>query len=157
MTRSMRDEVLEVVREMPGLKSGQIVDLMPHAKKQSVYAMLNKLMMQGIVVKNNGCFTMVVGDPVPPVRKRSSFAEVVSAATIDSLRAQVRELEAWKADALKRFPDLAVSELVRKARDIVADEVLVCGDTKSADDIRAGRRDTALPMRLVIKMLEGSL
>lgn len=44
-------EILEVVTTLPGATSGQIIDLMAHVKKQSVYAGLNSLYVRGTITR----------------------------------------------------------------------------------------------------------
>ena len=57
--------------------------------------------------------------PIPDERKRKVPTPAGIDATIKDLREQLAHLEEWKAEALRRHPDLAVSELTLKARRIV--------------------------------------
>lgn len=162
------EEILEVVREMPGVTSGQIVELMPHIKnKQAIYATLNAQYIRGVIVRETlppegrgrPAFAWKMNpDPAqkPPVKPVSSeTARKITDTTIASLRSQIAELEAWKADAVARYPDLGVDAITLKARGIVAAELAVAGDVVAAELVRTGQRDTALPMRLMIRALEG--
>jgi hypothetical protein len=155
--RSVTDEVLEIVREMPGVTSGQIVELMPHiTKKQSVYAALNSQYLRGVIArdtvppegKGRPAFAWKMNpDPAqkPPVRSVSSAtSQKIVDTTVTSLRAQIAELEAWKADAIGRYPDLAVDAIVLKARSIVAAELHDGGDFVGSEAVLAGHRDTVL-------------
>jgi hypothetical protein len=70
------------------------------------------------------------------------------------LRRQLAELEAWKEAAMSRFPDLAVSPIVLKARKLVADEVRAGGDMLLANQIVEGKKDETLLVKVAIKALE---
>lgn len=149
-------EVMEIVRELPGLTSGEIVNLMPHVKSQSVYSRLYTMMTNGAVRRENKLWYLG-GGVAQMNRKLAETASTSDATTIATLLAKVAALEGWKADAIGRYPDLAIPPLLKRARDIVAKELLETGDRKGAADVENGLRDNALPVRLVLKMLEGDV
>lgn len=195
---SITAEVLEIVREMPGCTSAEVVALMSHVKKQTVYARLDALNIRGEVrqerddKKRVHWYINETGVPVAPRRGKAKKPAVIELnvvtskehaerisrhirdakvnttyvpevahahyqATIDQLRARVAELEAWKADAIQRYPDLAVPPLLKKARDIVAAELRASDDINQAERVELGHCDTTLPVRVALKMLEGDV
>ncbi len=166
---TVKCEVLEVLRNLPGISSGQICELLPHVKQQTVYAQLNQLYVRRLIDRQKSEEKDALGKRpyLWSINESASFAakvatkkakpkrtagEVVEAAW-ETMRNRLDELEAWKANAIQRYPDLAVSELVLRARQIVADEA----EPAARPDIHAGKRDASLPMRVVIKMLEGGV
>lgn len=72
---------------------------------------------------------------------------------VDGLRARVAELEAWQADALRRFPDLAVPEIVVRAQRIAANAVRE-KNPDMAEAILAGQRNDSPIMLATIAALE---
>lgn len=168
------NEILEIVTALPGATSGQIIDLMPHVKKQSVYAGLNNLYVRGLVTREKvGSSTQgrpayawsVNPDGKPPVvvrkvkpsntlRWNSCSVSTRPPEPPADLYGELEELRRWKADAIARYPDLAVDPLVLKARNMVAEEI-GSADTVMRDAVLRGERDGALPMRVALKLLEG--
>lgn len=170
------NEILEIVTALPGATSGQIIDLMPHVKKQSVYAGLNNLYVRGLVTREK-VGSSAQGRPayawsVNPDGKPPVVARKVKPSTtlrwntcavstrppepspVLMFQSELEELRRWKADAIARYPDLAVDPLVLKARNMVAEEI-GSADTVMRDAVLRGERDGALPMRVALKLLEG--
>lgn len=67
---------------------------------------------------------------------------------------ELEELRRWKTEAIERYPDLAVSPIVLKARQMVAEEI-GSGDPTMRDAVLAGQRDGTITMRVAVKLLEG--
>ena len=170
---NVADEVMELVREMPYITSGQVIEFMPHARKQTVYSTLNSFYGRGLLLREPvprepgkggpQCFAWKVNDAPVPVRKvraatplSANEVVVTGTTTLDFLRNRVAELEAWQRDAIERYPDLAISATMLKARQIVAQEI-GDSDPKSRAAVLAGQRDGSLPMRLTVKLLEEGL
>ena len=169
---TITEEVLEIIREMPGVTSGNIIELMPHTNKQTIYATLNAQYIRGVVVreteesdgKGRPAFqwSMAPEGTTPPVKGRTvkpTIAGPVPDTSITFSPILFRELEdlrRWKAEAITRYPDLAVDPIILKARNIVAEEMDGVDDDYAAA-VRAGKRDGVLAMRLVVKMLEGGV
>lgn len=162
-------EVLEIIREMPGVTSAEIVSLMPHRSRSSVMSMVFWLKSKGaieesgkkVISMKNGAPKHVAtytlsSTPTHNVvkMKRKAPTEAALHIQIKQLNAQIAELEAWKRDAIARYPDLAVDPTVLKARKLVAEEVRAGGDHTLADQIMLGRKDDTLMMRVTIKALE---
>ena len=197
---SVTAEVLEIVKEMPGCTSAEVVALMSHVKAQTVYARLDMLKTRGDIRQERDDKRRVhwymneTPKPIAPRRGKvkkdavieltcvqspkqaaaaakyifdrnnepkgiSSFVPEVAQAHYQSaiarLQSQVIELELWKADAIKRYPDLAIPPLLKRAREIVADELRASGENDMAEKVVAGKNDKSLAVRLVLKMLEG--
>ena len=162
-------EVLEIIREMPGLTSMEILQLMPHKSRASVTSMVFWLKGKGVIKegtkkpvtmrngKTKSVPTYVLSDnPAPNVvkMKRKAPTEAALHMQIKQLNAQISELEAWKRGAISRYPDLAVDPTVLKARKLVAEEVRAGGDHMLADQIARGLKEETLMMRVTIKALE---
>lgn len=96
MPRTLKEEVFEIVQQMPGITSGEVAELMPHVKRQSVYSCLNAAYNQGLLTREQGKdkayhWQWVEGKPVPPVRqfKVAKLSDDALCFTIESLRKQV--------------------------------------------------------------------
>lgn len=159
-------EILEVVTTLPGATSGQIIDLMPHVKKQSVYAGLNSLYVRGTITRektkaNCGFAWSVNPDGKPPVAQRTvkwtrspeAYTETKIVLPPPAIFTELEELRRWKAEAIERYPDLAVSPIVLKARQMVAEEI-GNADEVMRKAVLAGQRDGTITMRVAVKMLE---
>ncbi len=77
-----------------------------------------------------------------------------------SMRGRIRQLEdevaslrTWKADALERYPDLAVDQTTLTARKLVAKILRDGGDTQGADNVLHGSRDGSMIMRATVEAL----
>lgn len=165
-----REEVLEVIKAMPGCTTSEIVELMPHASHSAVCCMVHNLKREGRIregdkksfVKKNGAggklgtYFFVDGPaaPAPRVMKRNTPTASGYEVRLAEKDEKIRELEAWKDAAIKRYPDLAVPPVTLKARKIVADELRAGGDPVLADQVMKGFKDNTLMVRVTIKALE---
>lgn len=178
MTRTaVKQEVYEIVQAMPGVTSGEVVELMPHVKKQSVYAALNVAFTMGLMTRDGrpAKWHWVEGKPVPPVRGikpssrpkwdvcvpnsvENSYTEAQilrsGEAVLGRTNAELIELRQWKADAIARYPDLAVDPLVLKARRIVAQTLRDSGDANMAEVVERGTMDHKPLMKVALAALE---
>jgi predicted transcriptional regulator len=79
-------------------------------------------------------------------------------AQIDGLSAQIAELEAWKADAIKKHPDLAETDpLLLKAREIVAGLLRDRGAPQEAlDRLLGGQMDYVPSMQAALLALKSA-
>jgi hypothetical protein len=167
------NDILLVIDKLPGITSPQLCDLLPHINGRTVRSTLSTLYKRRKVTRvkaprreddprpagNTGFAYMV--NPVPAPRKGKLKPEQMAArkvrddsidAELARLRNQIAELEAWKADAIKRFPDLAVAPEVLQARKIVAD--CLGGDVVAVEDTLAGRKDHSPIMRATLVALQ---
>lgn len=160
---TIQSEVEEVVREMGPVTAQEVIQLMPHASRQQVYARLNTLEGRGKISSEK------VPDPKDDRRKVNRYsyggeprakahkrkvptnqAQVINAA---DYRAKIAELEAWKADAIARFPDLAVDPDTIRARKIVHKMLIDSGDRNLAADVLAGKKDETMLVRACVAAL----
>lgn len=164
-----RAEVLEIIREMPGLTSTEIATLMPHRNKNTVASTVFNLKNEGVIEvsgqkdavgkdgrpKPTPVYTLSA-NPTPNVvaMKRKAPSEAALHMQVRGLKEQIAQLEAWKAKAIAEYPNLAVEPIVLKARKLVAAELRASGDMALAQHVEAGDKDTTLMMRVAIKALE---
>lgn len=169
--RKTREEVLEIIREMPGLTTNEIYGLMPHTSRAAVNSMITFLTARGDIVRTEGKVETgpkgmarrnptyaVSSNPAPKAvpHKTKEPSTAALHATIKQLHDTIAELEQWKQVAIARYPDLAVPPVVIRARKLVATEVRAGGDNALADQIIAGAKDATLMVRVAIKALEES-
>ncbi len=156
------EEILEVVRELPGRTVGEIMLLLPQINQSNMSSMLSQLTRRGKVRREIGPrnaggqtpYIYFIGDgtPQPVKRKLTKPTPVAMAHNADALRRELDELRKWKADAIARYPDLAVPPLVIKARQLYAAQLN--GNAAAVSDVRAGKMDDGAPMRAIIAALE---
>lgn len=165
---SITKEITDVIRELPGITTRELYDYLPHVSKKTITSVVFTQKAKGVIreagkkqfdtAKGPHSFATYeinpTGTPSAKKRRLKAPTEAGYAAQLEELRAKVRELEAWKVSALERCPDLAVPDVVLKARKLVADEVRACGDTLLADQIIAGKKDETLLVKVAIKALE---
>lgn len=160
---TIQSEVEEVVRTMGRVTALDVIQLMPHCSRQQVYARLNALEAQGKIT------SMKIPDPKDDRRKVNRYSyggdpnakpRKVKRATPRAmafneaeLRQKIAELEAWKVDAIARFPELAVDPDVMKARKIVHKMLLESGDRTLAGHVIAGDKDETMLVRAVVAAL----
>lgn len=154
---SLRTEILEIVREMPGSSASEIGQLMSHARYSSITCALAGMKTRGDVTtqKEKGETTRYFignGTPAPPRRKAKAPQVSEAGSLVRELEIRISELEAWKAYALDLFPDLAVSELVLRARKIAAEHV----QPDQRLDVLSGKRDQNAIIKAVVAALENA-
>ena len=66
----------------------------------------------------------------------------------------IAELEAWKADAMRRFPGLSVPATVLRAREIVAKRLAANGDRDGSQEVLKGHRDHTILIQSTVDALE---
>jgi len=127
--------VLKRHGERTSPKSGRLVSVYITAKPMSEFRWITG----GAKSKGN-----VRNLPTPPA----------IAARLDEANATIATLEAWKADAIKRFPDLAVDPAIITARKKVAALYRADGDNMKASAVIAGQHDHTPIMRAVASVIE---
>lgn len=168
---SVTSEVLEIVKAMPGIRSTEIVELMPHVKITQVSGILTTLFARGEVTREGpfetsrrgrGYYRYTVNpDPTPAPAvvkppKKTAPSESALQLRVDQLTYENFELRKWKEAAIERFPDLGVEQIVLDARQIVAKmlrESPSNSDAALAAEVLAGRKDGSLSMRATIEAL----
>jgi hypothetical protein len=145
-----QEKVLEAVTQFPGLTASKLIELCPDMAKSTFYsAILANINAKKCVKRpkggSSGGFTYHAQD---------SYAQPKSPVPMLAIGSnELIELRAWKASAIARYPDLAVAEVVLKARKIVSE--LAKHDKVMFTDIVAGRKDNSLAMRATVAALEG--
>lgn len=165
MAQSLKEEIFEIVKTMPGSVAGDIRQLTSKPTGNSVYSLLSALVQQGALrteegplVNNRPVRIYFIGDGQPPAfrRKPASPKQTASgeAATCAILREEIAELKAWKEAAIRRYPDLAVDPLVLKARQIVSAIFADQGDAVQAAHALEGKLDKRPIMLATLSALE---
>lgn len=166
-----REEVLEILRELPNSTSKEVSQLMPHTPYTSISSMINWLYRHGHIVrgepksvpnkmgKSITTPTYVINpDPTRTTNvvriQRKQPTEAALRLQIDELNEQVASLEEWKREAIRRHPELAVKPVVLQARALVAAELKASGDVSLAAQVERGDRDETLMMRVAVRALE---
>lgn len=163
------EQILEIITTMPGSTWRDVHTLMPHVTASVVTNTLHGMKARGIIrpngraqfMRSNGAPLFMAKYEVNPEGKPPESKRKVTEPSLTALRTQIEqlvatitELAAWKDDAIRRYPDLAVAPVVIKARKLVAEEVRAGGDKHLADEILAGHKDSTLMVRVTIKALE---
>jgi hypothetical protein len=162
-------DILVAVEAYPGSTTQELINLLPHLPKSSVQTTVStlfrrkklrlgepKLGSRGGLIYSYRTYHLNDGS-VPSTPKPTSLKAPPEAGLkvrLEQAQAEIEELRAWKEAAMSRFPDLAVSAVVIKARKIVADEVRAGGDTLLANQIVSGLKDSTLMVRVALKALE---
>lgn len=167
---SARDQIIEVLKAIPHSTTPDMMQLLPDLTPSNIYSTTHAMLKLGLIIKSgkaqikcsNGLPRTIntyalnpdgrAPKPTPMKRKKPTNAGYE--ARIAAFQVQIAELEAWKADAIARFPDLAVPPVTIRARRLVAAEVRAGGDNALADQIIAGLKDTTLMVRVAVKALE---
>lgn len=156
-----QERVIETVKTFPGITCSEVHDLLPELSLSRCSSILSKLKTTGRVSTdykpNERCgrgqpaqlMTFTWNEqPVRAIRRKQPTTDI----NTDFLRARIRELEAWKADAISRFPELGVDPIVLEARKMVIAQ-LSPAEKHLANEIRAGHNDETLVMRVAIEAL----
>ena len=161
-----------------GLTHFELVDLLPAeaGKPDCTSARLSQMVKEGLARKvdirqngRTGVYSAVyapTGLPFSerkkeeraPERKRhrprnADLRSIQSA--LDAAKADIALLEAWKASAISRFPELAVDPIVFAARQRFADILREDGNASKAILVMAGELDDGETMRALISLLKG--
>lgn len=164
---SIRSEVFEVVKAIPGITSPEVGQLMTHVKQSAVDQALSAGYIMGHLLREDkpcdpkpggrsSLYSYSVAERVvPPVRayKRKTPTPAGVNATVSALKAELAELKTWKAQAIARYPDLLVSPEVLAARKLVAGVFKAKGDVHAAQEVLDGKRDNAVPVQAVLLAL----
>lgn len=138
-----------------------IIAMLPEIKPDTIRRYLVTLKQRGLVEQGPDKKYRVVKAVVTPKSwdtQRSPATPKPMQVTLDpdflSLKAQVADLLAWKADAMARYPALRVPQVVLDARKIVAQTFADKGEPDSAAKVRDGQRDKSAIMVAVVAALE---
>ena len=165
-------ELLRVVRELPGVTAVTAYQLMEDRLRPKTIAEVSQalavLAKRGLLVRERQGdrpdemkgvrpFEYTI-NPEPPSQtvpiSRTSPTKAGYEARIDALSAEIDELKQWQARAIERCPELCVSRLVIRAREIVARQFESQGDKQSAQGVRLGNFDEKPIMLVTVTALE---
>jgi len=167
--RPLAPRVLDVLAQFnEGLLASEAKELFPNeGNPNAVYAALSLLKSQGAVKVTgkrisplSGKLSSVFAATGKPAielgraRPRKSPTNIGMVARLDAANSKIAALEAWQADAIKRFPDLAVDPAVIQARKRVAAMFRADGDSMKADAALSGQMDNTPIMRAVTATIE---
>lgn len=161
---TIKSEILEIVREMGPINARDIMLLMSHQTRSNVTARLSELEARGAIHSES------VPDKVSPTgrvkvyryceiaprpklvkRKLTKPTPIAMAYNETALRQRITELEAWKADAIKRYPDLAVAPEILKARAIALEMLAGERSHSELELIRIGQKDGTVLIRAIVR------
>jgi hypothetical protein len=163
-----RQQVIEIIKEMPGLTASEIRELLSDDQKCFTDSALNYYSSRGALTwttkpnpragrKMVRAYSLAPEGTMPVQYKRRKKASATPAGEVETirlLREEIAELKAWKAAAITRYPDLAVDPAVLRARKIVADIFAKMGDPREAEHARAGKLDERPIMLAALAALE---
>jgi hypothetical protein len=132
---TQQEEILEVIRNMPGCSMGEIKELVSFGS-DSVSSRLTTLKAKGMVRHEGKKY--YPGDGKPPIPKKLQAKAPI--ATM-SMRTELDELRAWKAAAIAKYPDLGVSPELKAAREAAIAYYKKIGDNNRANSVKAGELD----------------
>lgn len=165
-----RKEVLEIIRELPNSTTRDIATLMQDTPFGTVSSVVCELKDRGVIIvggtrsvtsKDNIArpqSTYILADenatlsPKPVIRKRPTNTGYK--ARIKALETKVAELSKWKQSALEQFPQLGISPIILKARELVAAELRERKYEQQAQEVLAGNKDNSVSMTIAVKALE---
>lgn len=171
---SARVEILEAIREFPGSSSREIATLLPNLPESTVFSIISKLLGAGVIktsatpkmitmkdgrTKSQRTFEinmdyMLKSRSINGTKPKSHARIQNLEKQVAGLKAEVSALTAWKNAALKRFPDLAVSPIMLKARKIAANTLYEADNSSLADAILAGKRDDHVAVKIAIEAMK---
>lgn len=163
MSMSLKDQVAEIIKKNPGLTSKEIYQYFPHISYFNVSGVLSHLYYAGDYMRQPVSGTKLFryyfssgAEPEArsPQKRRPKLTDAGLNARLAEANKTIADLEEWKVNAIKRFPDLAVAPVIIRAREIVAKRLELSGDGAGAREVRAGKRDNTMIMLATIDALE---
>jgi hypothetical protein len=158
------ERTFDVFRQFPeGLTSFELIDLLDdEGDKASATSRLSQFVKEGLAEKagSRPCIkTNRIGAVYVPNGK--PFAERIphphgpKPFPKSALNDELKELRAFKADAIKRFPELLISPKIIRARKVWADALRSEGQIGKASIVDSGGLDDTEQMRVLIHALGG--
>lgn len=160
---SLQAQITELIAAEPGISTKQIAQYFDDRPYSTISAACTVVYQGGGFRRekhkdNSYCYTPDPSEEPkqPKVRMKGRYVEQPEAlaAHLEKALDKIATLEAWKEKALARYPDLAVSDLVRKARSIVAKRLKGEGKHDEADLVEIGARDCSLVIKATVDALE---
>lgn len=168
---TLEQQILTIVKERPGLSVKEICEFFPDRPRSSISGRTSMMIADGRLrreMASNPEYvrrgtrpvkigTMFIGTGKAVIKPRKALPKCQpSSALLDHLRTEIETLKAWKADAIARYPDLAVDPLLLKARQIVAKTVRSKGDAGSEavyQQVMSGARDESVAVLATLEAL----
>lgn len=164
---SFADEVLYLIKETPGITAADLVEFFPDKTAANISALLSNIYSQGNLVREklphpSKAFKYTYQEGAKPqpllsrVRENKGKTPTPAGleARLEAALETIAELEALKADAQKRYPDLAVPLVTIRAREIVAKRLAANGDKSGSEAVLKGHRDDTVLIQSTIDALE---
>ena len=150
----MKDEVFQAVQLLGAATANQVLELLPNTNVGSVPSALLKAFQSGLLVREKllrpgrkgiEYAYKVNPDPAktPPPKPPKAPTPVGLEMRLSDALQRVAVLEAWKAAAIARYPNLGVDPKVLEARAIVAKVFKDTHDLSRAQSVEAGQNDTS--------------
>lgn len=144
-----------------GLTSNEFVDLMVSKEdKRNASARLSQFVKEGLAKKAGSRINSETGNRVTIYTPSgASFSNRVFESRAPSRKrrrptsSELIELRRWKADAIKRYPDLGIDPIIFDARQRVADILRSEGFEDKARIVESGELDGGETMRIVLSIL----
>lgn len=158
---TLRERLYDAITQCEGLRSDELAVLLECTRTQVNEQALHLLKdgkirrevdRESLSKKKPYVYFKGTGEPQFSERKKRKITEPTAEgwhARYDELVIHARELEEWKAEAIRRYPDLAVPEIVLRARRIAART-----NPDFSDSLLAGKKDESPLMKAVIAALE---
>jgi len=157
MMTDCEKDIRLVLKELPNLTNQEICELLPQhnpltvRKRIQIMEARNQLLVtpRPRPAGSKGRATLKTYDVNPTPGKKQPTKPLTNDA-ISELKAKVAELEAWKSQAIARYPDLAVDPAVLRARQLVAKRFT----NGEAQAIMRGDWDAKPIMQVVLEAFE---
>lgn len=152
---SQRSEILAIVKAEPGVIMTRINALMPNYKNPS--AEVSQMLRTGELraEKRGRVFHYFLGDGKAIVPKKLRLSENTKLEIkVAELLEKNEEMSEWIKKAIERYPDLAIPDELKKARQVAIDYYNKLGDKQKAADIKAGRCDHTPMIQIALMAIE---
>lgn len=165
------EKVLRVLRNSSGMTANQLAEIITDKNEQTVKSTIAHLKKRGCVEvvgyqpKPKGtrgrdpAIYRATGVPFEKTQLPQTYAPVgkrevqKTLSELEQLRMRVRELENWRNETLRRFPELATDENVLEARRKASEIARSKGNIEMVDLIEAGARDHIPLVQEILKTL----
>lgn len=163
MTTTLNERAYNVLKAFPeGLAHFEFIELLDgDLVNINASAVLSWFVTAGLAEKRGQRVNPKTGAPqsvyVPTgqsFRVRQQEKRLSSRGRKGPFEAEVKELRKWKADAIARFPELAVDPIVLRARNRVASILREEGNIEKALMVEKGLLDDGELMRVVISVMK---
>jgi len=160
-TMTNRQIIIDAIRELPGIGSGDVAKL-TGISPGSVSSHMSQLATEGALRREpegRGYAYFVAEqsdkpapvEPAEPKPKRSKSSKLLRAeSALEAALEHIKNLEAWQEAAIQRHPDLGVRPEVLAARQVAMNYYHRRADPKMVSEIKAGKHDDAPFMHMIL-------